>query len=321
MEGQAGSRPIRVRWAGTCGRCSSPVPTRSLAWWDHQARSLTCLGCIPDPRLPAPPSRAVAVPEADEPDASDAPVPSSVVPSASVDPTPAVPEVLPLGDQERGVAGASARAERARRSAKREARIRAEHPKIGGLILAISGDPTSTKVWDQGAVGEERVGARLDEARPQIEVLHDRRIPRSRANLDHLVVAPNGIWVIDTKRYLDQRVEPRAVGRRKARELHLFVGNRDRSNLVVSMHRQVAQVRDALAGAPYDAVPVRGALCFIGATVGLLARPFEIDGVLVTWPKHLIRPLLDVNGGADPGLAEGDRTRIARHLADRFRPA
>jgi hypothetical protein len=233
-----------------------------------------------------------------------------------------VDEVVALTDEERGIAGASARAEGARRSAKREAQIRKRHPKIGGLILAVYDDPTSTKVWEQGAIGEERIGVRLDEARPQIEVLHDRRVPRSRANLDHLVVAPNGVWVVDSKRYIDRRIEARAVGRRKDRQLHLFVGGRDKTNLVTAMHKQVGLVSDALAGSPFDHVPVRGTLCFIGASVGFFARPFEVDGVLVTWPKHLIRPMTEAVEEPDRGnLSEADRTRLARHLADRFRAA
>lgn len=32
-------------------------------------------------------------------------------------------------------------------------------------------------------------------------MLHDRRIPGSRANIDQIAVAPTGVWVIDTKRY------------------------------------------------------------------------------------------------------------------------
>ncbi len=32
-------------------------------------------------------------------------------------------------------------------------------------------------------------------------VLHDRRIPGSKANIDHIVVGPAGVFAIDTKRY------------------------------------------------------------------------------------------------------------------------
>ncbi|MBC7596691.1 MAG: NERD domain-containing protein [Kineosporiaceae bacterium] len=90
-----------------------------------------------------------------------------------------------------GVAGASARREHDRRSQGRERRIRQSQPMWGGLILALTDDPQTTKAWAVGAEEEERLGRRLDNlAGENIRVLHDRRIPRTRANLDHIVVAP-----------------------------------------------------------------------------------------------------------------------------------
>lgn len=88
-----------------------------------------------------------------------------------------------------GVAGASARPEHEHRVAARQERIRNRQPKLGGLILALSENPQTTRAWTTGAVGEERLGRRLDAlAGPLVKVPHDRGIPGSRANLDHLVV-------------------------------------------------------------------------------------------------------------------------------------
>lgn len=53
-----------------------------------------------------------------------------------------------------GLAGGSAKAEHQRRVARREQRIRQAHPRLGGLILALSDDPQSTRAWASGAVGE-----------------------------------------------------------------------------------------------------------------------------------------------------------------------
>jgi Nuclease-related domain len=39
-------------------------------------------------------------------------------------------------------------------------------------------------------------------------VLHDLALPGSRANIDHLVIGPTGVWVVDTKAYR-ARVSPR----------------------------------------------------------------------------------------------------------------
>jgi hypothetical protein len=54
--------------------------------------------------------------------------------------------------------------------------------------------------WLRGAAGEEATALVLDRlpARRWV-VRHDLRIPGSRANLDHLVIGPSGVWVVDTK--------------------------------------------------------------------------------------------------------------------------
>ncbi|NYE18052.1 nuclease-related domain-containing protein [Microbacterium immunditiarum] len=82
------------------------------------------------------------------------------------------------------MAGASARREHARRQSNREQRIREDHPKLGGLILALTDDPQSTRAWERGAIGEELLAKRLKDLPPNVRILHDRRIPGARANID-----------------------------------------------------------------------------------------------------------------------------------------
>ena len=54
--------------------------------------------------------------------------------------------------------------------------------------------------WLRGAAGEVATALVLGALpAPKWAVLHDRRVPGSRANLDHLVIGPSGVWVIDTK--------------------------------------------------------------------------------------------------------------------------
>lgn len=55
--------------------------------------------------------------------------------------------------------------------------------------------------WATGALGEERVAQALARRCPVVPLLHDRRMPRSRANIDHLAFAPTGVYVIDAKHY------------------------------------------------------------------------------------------------------------------------
>jgi hypothetical protein len=63
-------------------------------------------------------------------------------------------------------------------------------------MLAVTDQPRSTTAWDVGAIGEERLGQGLDRIGcDTVRVLHDRRIPRSRANIDHLAVTAGGVYV------------------------------------------------------------------------------------------------------------------------------
>lgn len=100
-----------------------------------------------------------------------------------------------------GTAGASAQRQHDRPKTAREKRIREAHPRVGGILLALSDDPQSTKAWATGARGEEQLGRRLDGlAERGVRVLHDRRIPGTRANIDHIAVSSSGVFVIDAKR-------------------------------------------------------------------------------------------------------------------------
>ena len=218
---------------------------------------------------------------------------------------------------EPGVAGASARRENGRRRNARESRIREAHPKIGGFILAVTDDPQSTRAWATGAQGEERVGALLDSiASSTIRVLHDRRIPGSRANIDHIVVCASGVWVIDAKKYQgrpERRVEG---GLLSAREEKLVVGGRNHTKLVDGVHKQIDHVVDALDVPGLDRMPVRGMLCFVGADWPLFGGSFVVDEIQVLWPGRM-QKLVAQSGE----LNEGDIDRAYRALASTFLPA
>jgi hypothetical protein len=62
-------------------------------------------------------------------------------------------------------------------------------------------------------------------------------------------------------------------------------------------------------------VTVRAVLCFAGAEWGLLARPFQLRGVLVTWPAALAFSLR----AAGP-IDEQARSDLAARLAQAFPP-
>jgi Nuclease-related domain len=79
---------------------------------------------------------------------------------------------------------------------------------IGGLAATAAGwglrfRPSPDAVaWRRGAAGERRTTRLLDPLERQgWAVLHDLAVPGSRANLDHLVIGPGGVFVIDSKHY------------------------------------------------------------------------------------------------------------------------
>lgn len=215
----------------------------------------------------------------------------------------------------RAVAGGSAQRKADRLRADREARVRGRHPRLGGLLLAVSDEPQAAKNWAKGAEGERKLGARLDGLTSAgVIALHDRLRPGTRANIDHLAVAPSGVWVIDAKCYKGQ-VARRDVGGWFSSDMRLYVGTRNCTKLVAAMAEQVAAVRTA-TGKDWAGVPVRPMLCFVDAEWGWFAKPFQLQGVLVTWPKAACE-LLARRGPYPPAVIK----LLAARLEDRLRPA
>ena len=119
-------------------------------------------------------------------------------------------------------------------------------------------------------------------------VLHDRSIPGSRANIDHIAIVPSGVWIIDTKRY-HGRVQRRNVGRWFNPRPALFVNGRDRTNLIPGVLRQKELVAHVTGAGP----PFHSVLCFVDGEWGLLTRSFTIDDVTIT----SMRPLAEMLHG------------------------
>jgi hypothetical protein len=79
---------------------------------------------------------------------------------------------------------------------------------LGGLAAVVAGwglrfRPSPDAVaWRRGAAGERRTAQLLGPLeRHGWAVLHDLAVPHSQANIDHLVIGPGGVFVIDSKQY------------------------------------------------------------------------------------------------------------------------
>ncbi len=148
-----------------------------------------------------------------------------------------------------------------------------------------------------------------------VAVLHDRALPRpdgrpSRSNMDHLVVAASGVWVVDAKTHHGSLQVRRSGGLLSPRVEKLYIAGRDKTSLVDGLVKQVHGVREVLqqVDAP---VEVRGALCFVGTEL--------------PWFDETVRrvPLVGRRGLAKllkrPGdLGPEDRDAVAAFLASRF---
>jgi hypothetical protein len=203
-------------------------------------------------------------------------------------------------------AGASSRVRFQRLGEQRERKIKTLlGARLGGAFLALSNELQSVRAWRTGSEGEMRLARILKrELSESTVMLHDRRIPGSRGNIDHVIVAANGVWVVDAKLYKGT-VERRLVGPTWRREVSLCVGGRDRSALVDGMRRQVAAVRAAISELPLAAdIAVRPVVCFVSSDWRLFARPFEVGGVLVTRPRQLTKRIASTRGLMTPAAAQ-----------------
>ena len=294
MEDRPDEKRLKLRYAGSCRLCQADIPARTEAIYERATKTVRCL------------THGEAA-------------------TSSTSGTQKATRSLQLPAVDVGTPGASARREFDRRQRAREARVRARHPKVGGLILALGEEPLSTTSWETGARGEERLGQRLSElCTDSMLVLHDRRILRTRANIDHIAVTPTGIWVIDAKRYRGRPALKVEGGILRPRTEKLLIGSRDCTKLVDGVSKQLDIVEDVLLpggrpeghGRPWGRVPVRGVLCFVDANWPLLGGAFTIRGVDVLWPKKLYPQLR-----AEGPLSASSIAEIHRHLAAALPPA
>lgn len=185
--------------------------------------------------------------------------------------------------QDRGFAGASAYRESLRQAGSRDARA-----------------------WRQGAVGESIVGRMLADA--GVRTVHDRRVPGSDANIDHIAVAASGVYVIDAKNYVGRpRVD--TFGGADATPRRLFIGHEDHTHLVHAVRRQVRVVEGALDD---PSLPVRGILCFVGADWDVI-NGYLVSGVGVTSPDG-VAALLATPGPLDPERVDAVHRRLGQVL-------
>ena len=235
-------------------------------------------------------------------------------------------------------AGGSTQAEFERRAARHAEDVRRRRPRIlaFGVVVAIVGvvavivnplwgavvllvdlvlvmsalftTPNSISAWQTGADGEVRTGRLLEPLKAEgFRILHDRKIPGSRANIDHIVFGPPGIFVVETKSY---------SGALQIRGNEVFVGGRRRTGMIDEAKREAAAVQSALA----DEIAAHGwsvtpVICVHRADLPWFRS--EVGDVRIVSGKELVKRLRK----ADPVLAPADVERLAALASARLRPA
>ena len=268
-------RELKLRWPDRCVRCGADLPAGTRARWDDSSRTVCCLLC----------TELAAAAESS-----------------------AAPPVVA-----RGAAGASIGREHARRRNKREKHVRDAHPHIGGVLLALSTPPRHEEALRIGEEGEIAVGAALEKAVAQVDgiVLHNRRMPSGRGDIDHIAIVPSGIYVVDAKA-VKGKVE---IRRPWFRAPELWIAGRDRTKYLDGLDRQAQAVGDAIATTNHAAITIQGALCFTHTNLPWL-RAVELRGHLLIYRKALTKRLLDSGQLEHTGMKQ-----LAAAIAHALRPA
>ena len=159
----------------------------------------------------------------------------------------------------------------------------------------------SVRAWATGAEGEERTATILTPLDSEgFVALHDRRMPGSRGNIDHVVIGPPGILVVETKSY---------AGTLRVRGGELRVAGRRRTEIIDQARREADAVAAVLGK------PVTPLICVHRAD--LPWGRVELDEVRIVGPKELVKVLRSA-----PAVLSADEVRLLAERADAtLRPA
>lgn len=162
--------------------------------------------------------------------------------------------------------------------------------------------------WAKGAAGERRTARILAPLTwfGFYAVLHDRAVPRSRANLDHVLIGRRGLVYIDTKNWMSERARIRVDSRGR-----LWCGNYCKQNEVDTVRWEAGQVAAALGWPALAVIAVHGAIV-PGSVV-------QLDGVTVVQASHLRRYLRRLPKA--PGWNRAMVRETARVADRRLKPA
>ena len=177
--------------------------------------------------------------------------------------------------------------------AEREARLRQRHPHLGDFLEAMQEPGPVEAAFHVGEQAETLVATSIDErADDRARSLRDRRLPEG-GKLEHVAVAPTGVYVIDTRNVPGQVV----VDRTRSGPSQLTIGGVDRTAYLDALDRQIEVVQTALDLAGHE-IPVQGVICLTKAdSPGL--HTLEVRGHLLMY-RRVLAKRLNAPGPLDP---------------------
>lgn len=165
------------------------------------------------------------------------------------------------------------------------------------VVRALWGRRQSTEAWAKGAQGERMTASALDRLPDGYVAVHDLRMPGSRANIDHVVIGPTGVFTVETKHYSSDVV----ISGKQAR-----VGRRSLSPVVEQAQRQAAAVSAMLGTAVMPVVVVQGSGVQLS---GWFTKPI-VDGVRFCSGRRLNKVLT----GRRTALSSEERSLLVARL-------
>ena len=175
----------------------------------------------------------------------------------------------------------------------------------------------------KGAQGEYIMGTYLAaDLAPGVHVLTDRKVPGdSEANIDHVVVASTGVWIIDSKKWAGE-IRYRSPGFPSTDpRKYLTVDGKDRTSDIAKIYRLVIPVAGVIGDTK---VPVHPVLAFIEATWGVKESlhfgrgkgPYEHEGVLISGGHSFIE-LINATGPLTTDAVESLWRKLDAHMPPR----
>ncbi|MFF0429969.1 nuclease-related domain-containing protein [Streptomyces sp. NPDC004520] len=162
--------------------------------------------------------------------------------------------------------------------------------------------------WASGADGEQATARLLAPlARSGYAVLHDRAIPGSKANLDHIVAGPAGVLLVDSKNWRSKKAQVTLTGGL------LRYGRYDQTKALRTVVWEAQQAAKALG------VPVRPVLAVHGARIPAPRGRTELHGVTVIEAKKLRGMLTGL--APQPGWDAARITAVEQLVEHRLPPA